>query len=192
MTNKIKLIVGLGNPGPKHLMDRHNAGFWFTDLLCDDFATTFKLDSKYQAKVATASIANNVVKIIQPQTFMNLSGTSTAKLANFFKYNAKEILVIHDELDLPVGDVKLKLGGGHAGHNGLRDIIAKLGSNNFYRLRVGIGHPGHKDLVSPYVLSKPKKDEQELIIDAIHAGLRNIKNIVNGEMDKAAKEIQTK
>ena len=151
----IKLLVGLGNPGPEYESTRHNAGFWWIDAVARALGAHLALERGFHGLVARASVQGRGVWLLQPQTFMNLSGRSVAALARFYKIAPEEILVVHDELDLPPGQAKLKQGGGHAGHNGLRDIHAQLGSADYWRLRLGIGHPGAKSEVVGWVLKKP-------------------------------------
>lgn len=166
--SQIKLIVGLANPGAKYEGTRHNAGEWFVNELARMYNTSLKEEAKYFGKVAKINTAQGEVRLLVPTTFMNLSGKAVGALANFYRIKPEEILVAHDELDLPPGVAKIKQGGGHGGHNGLKDIIASLGnSNNFYRVRIGIGHPGHKDLVAGYVLGKPAPQDQEKINSAV-------------------------
>ncbi len=165
--SEIKLIVGLGNPGNKYAETRHNAGEWLIDRLARQFNFSLKEDNKFFGKTARALIDGQEVRFLVPSTFMNLSGKAVGAVATFYRIKPEEILIIHDELDLPPGVAKIKLGGGHGGHNGLRDSIAQLGNNkNFYRLRIGIGHPGDKNLVSAYVLSKPAPADR-LLIDKV-------------------------
>lgn len=160
----IKLIVGLANPGQQYADTRHNAGEWLIDRLSRRLGFSLKEENKFFGKTARARIGGQEVRFLVPTTYMNLSGKAIAALANFYRIKPEEILVIHDELDLPPGTGKIKQGGGHGGHNGLRDTIAQLGNNkNFYRLRVGIGHPGSKDLVVSYVLGKPSPTDNEKI-----------------------------
>ena len=161
----IKLFVGLGNPGPEYEATRHNAGFWWVDALARELKATLVPERAYHGLVARTSVAGHSVWLLQPQTFMNLSGKSVAALARFFKIQPEEILVAHDELDIAPGQVKLKLGGSHAGHNGLRDIPAQLGSADYWRLRIGIGHPGDKNLVVNWVLSNFSKADKERFIE---------------------------
>ena len=187
----IKLFVGLGNPGPEYEGTRHNAGFWWIDALANDLRLTLQPDRNYFGLVARTSINGESVWLLEPQTFMNLSGKSVGALARFFKIKPEEVLVVHDELDLPPGQVKLKKGGGHGGHNGLRDIHAQLGSPNYWRLRVGIGHPGHKGEVASWVLKKPAPDQLKLIEDAIAHSLKAWPEMVAGQMDKATLAIHT-
>ncbi len=163
----IKLIVGLQNPGSAYAHTRHNAGRWFVDALAERYPLLFKTDKKLHGELATVDINNVSLKILLPLEFMNHSGLSVRAVCQFYRIEPHEVLVAHDELDLPVGRIKLKTGGGHGGHNGLRDIIAQLGSTHFHRLRVGIGHPGHKTLVLDYVLGKPSSADRALINEAI-------------------------
>ncbi|MCK3654463.1 aminoacyl-tRNA hydrolase [Pasteurellaceae bacterium Macca] len=166
--SQIKLIVGLANPGAKYEETRHNAGEWLIQEIARQYRVSLKEEAKYFGKVAKISTPNGEVRLLVPTTFMNLSGKAVGALANFYRIKPEEILVAHDELDLPCGVAKIKQGGGHGGHNGLKDIIAALGnSNNFYRVRIGIAHPGHKDLVASYVLGKPSPTDKPLIEAAI-------------------------
>ena len=167
--SEIKLIVGLGNPGDKYADTRHNAGEWLIERLARRFNISLNPESKFFGKTARTLVNGKEVRLLVPTTFMNLSGKAVGALASFYRIKPEEILVIHDELDLPPGTAKLKQGGGHGGHNGLKDIVAQLGNNNnFYRLRIGIGHPGHRDLVAGYVLNKPSpadRDALEKVLD---------------------------
>lgn len=164
----IKLIVGLANPGAEYAATRHNAGAWYVDLLADRHNQPLKEEAKFYGYTARLNIAGEDVRLLVPTTFMNLSGKAVSAMTNFYRIQPEEILVAHDELDLPPGVAKFKLGGGHGGHNGLKDIISKLGNNpGFHRLRVGIGHPGDKNKVVGFVLGKPPLSEQKLIDDAI-------------------------
>ena len=166
--SEIKLIVGLGNPGDKYADTRHNAGEWLIERLAQRFNLTLNAENKFFGKVGKTLMNGKEIRFLVPTTFMNLSGKAVGALANFYRIKSEEILVLHDELDLPPGSVKLKLGGGHGGHNGLKDIVAALGNNNnFYRLRIGIGHPGHRDLVAGYVLNKPSPIEREALEKAL-------------------------
>jgi PTH1 family peptidyl-tRNA hydrolase len=181
----IKLFVGLGNPGPEYEATRHNAGFWWIDALARELKLTLVPERAYHGLMARTSIAGHSVWLLQPQTFMNLSGKSVAALARFFKIQPEEILVVHDELDLSPGQAKLKRGGSHAGHNGLRDIHAQLGSSDYWRLRIGIGHPGVKGEVIHWVLKKPAPDQRQLIEDSIAHSLKAYPTMLAGDMDKA-------
>jgi PTH1 family peptidyl-tRNA hydrolase len=187
----IKLFVGLGNPGPEYEATRHNAGFWWVDALARDRKLTLSPERAYHGLVARMQVAGQPLWLLEPQTFMNLSGKSVAALARFFKIEPNEILVVHDELDVVPGQAKLKLGGSHAGHNGLRDIHAQLGSADYWRLRIGIGHPGVKSEVVNWVLKKPLKEQREAIDDAIVRTLHAFPALVAGEMDKATLLIHT-
>ena len=187
----IKLFVGLGNPGPEYEATRHNAGFWWIDALARELKLTLVPERAYHGLMARTSIAGHSVWLLQPQTFMNLSGKSVAALARFFKIAPGEILVVHDELDLPPGQAKLKRGGSHAGHNGLRDIHAQLGSSDYWRLRIGIGHPGVKGEVIHWVLKKPAPDQRQLIEDSIAHSLKAYPTMLAGDMDKATLLVHT-
>lgn len=187
----IKLFVGLGNPGPEYQATRHNAGFWWIDALARDLKLTLTPERSYHGLVARTQVGGKPIWLLEPQTFMNLSGKSTAALARFFKIEPNEILVAHDELDVVPGQAKLKFGGSHAGHNGLRDIHAQLGTGDYWRLRLGIGHPGVKSEVVNWVLKKPLKEQRESIEDAIVRTLHAFPALVAGEMDKATLLIHT-
>ncbi|EFH1252094.1 aminoacyl-tRNA hydrolase [Escherichia coli] len=169
----IKLIVGLANPGAEYAATRHNAGAWFVDLLAERLRAPLCEEAKFFGYTSRVTLGGEDVRLLVPTTFMNLSGKAVAAMASFFRINPDEILVAHDELDLPPGVAKFKLGGGHGGHNGLKDIISKLGNNpNFHRLRIGIGHPGDKNKVVGFVLGKPPVSEQKLIDEAIDEAAR--------------------
>ncbi|MBB3179604.1 aminoacyl-tRNA hydrolase [Variovorax sp. Sphag1AA] len=187
----IKLFVGLGNPGPEYEATRHNAGFWWIDALARDLKVTLTPERSYHGLVVRTQVNGKPLWLLEPQTFMNVSGKSVAALARFFKIEPKEILVVHDELDVVPGQAKLKLGGSHAGHNGLRDIHAQLGTGDYWRLRLGIGHPGVKSEVVSWVLKKPLKEQREAIDDAIVRTLHAFPALVAGEMDKATLLIHT-
>ncbi len=189
MSQKIQLIVGLGNPGKQYENTRHNAGFWFVDELARQYNATFKSDKKHHGELCDINLADNTVRLLKPTTFMNLSGQSVASLANFFKIPAENILVAHDELDFPAGKTRLKCGGGHGGHNGLRDIIAKLGNKNFMRLRIGIDHPGSSDLVTGYVLGKPQQKERDLIISSLDCAVAICKSLARGDIQNATQTL---
>ena len=185
MNNIIKLIVGLGNPGNQYEQTRHNAGFWYVDELAKAYNGHFKAEKKYYGDTCTIHINGHDVKLIKPMTFMNLSGQGVAAYANFFKLPAESILVAHDELDFPAGKIRLKSGGGHGGHNGLRDIITRLGSKQFMRLRIGIDHPGSSDQVTGYVLGKPSPDDRISINNSIDAAIKITPLLAKGEHQKA-------
>ena len=187
----IKLLVGLGNPGPDYDATRHNAGFWFVDGAARALKTTLVMDRSYHGLVARTTVQGQTVWLLEPQTFMNLSGKSVAALARFFKINPDEILVVHDELDLAPGEAKLKFGGSHAGHNGLRDIHAQLGTGDYWRLRLGVGHPGVKSEVIHWVLKKPTLDHRIAIDQCIDRGLTALPALLAGDMNKAMLLIHT-
>ncbi|MFO1211489.1 peptidyl-tRNA hydrolase [Paenacidovorax caeni] len=187
----IKLFVGLGNPGPEYEATRHNAGFWWIDALARELGATLVPERSYWGLVARTNVQGESRWLLQPQTFMNLSGKSVAALARFFKIQPHEILVAHDELDFAPGQVKLKRGGSHGGHNGLRDIHAQLGSPDYWRLRIGIGHPGAKAEVVHWVLKKPAPDQRVLIEDSIAHALQAKDALLAGDMEKATLQIHT-
>jgi PTH1 family peptidyl-tRNA hydrolase len=187
----IKLFVGLGNPGSEYEATRHNAGFWWVDALARDLKLHLSMDRGYHGLVARGSVNGQPVWLLEPQTFMNLSGKSVAALARFFKIQPEEILVVHDELDVVPGQAKLKFGGSHAGHNGLRDIHAQLGTGDYWRLRLGIGHPGVKAEVINWVLKKPAPDQREAIEDCVIRTLQAVPALLAGEMDKATLIVHT-
>ena len=178
----IKLIVGLGNPGQQYEKTRHNAGFLFLDALAQELGCTWSNQSRFQGMFAESSIANGKVMLLKPDTFMNRSGQSVGKISRYYKLLPEEILVVHDELDFNPGVVKLKKDGGHAGHNGLRDIIAHLGSKEFYRLRIGIGRPPPGKAVVDFVLSSPSKQEWEMMVNAFDLSRSFIGQMVTGDM----------
>ncbi len=191
----IRLFVGLGNPGPEYEDTRHNAGFWWIDQLARRLGGSLQLDKSYYGMVArinNAPGASGPIWLLQPLTYMNLSGKSVAALARFFKITPEEILAIHDELDLPPGEMKMKQGGGTGGHNGLKDMQAQLGSGNFWRLRLGIGHPGHKGEVAAYVLRKPPVDERIGVEQCIAKSLDAVELMLKGDMAKALTQIHAK
>ena len=181
----IRLFVGLGNPGPEYQTTRHNAGFWWIDALAERLNVRLVPERAYQGLVARANLVGGPVWLLQPMTFMNRSGASVAPLARFFKIEPTDILVVHDELDLQPGQAKLKLGGSAAGHNGLKDIHGLLGTQDFWRLRLGIGHPGIKSEVVNYVLKKPSADHREAIDKAIEQSLKASDLLLAGDMVKA-------
>ncbi len=187
----IKLIAGLGNPGPEYEHTRHNAGFWWVDQAAQLLNAQLQLERSYFGFGARVQVAGQTLWLLKPQTFMNVSGKSVASLARFFKVAPQELLVVHDELDLPPGEVRLKAGGGHAGHNGLRDIHAQLGSPDYWRLRVGIGHPGNKNEVANWVLKKPSADDRIAIAQALDRSLKALPHLIAGDMDKAMAQIHT-
>ena len=188
----IRLIVGLGNPGPQYEDTRHNAGFWWVDGAARALGVRLAADRAFQGLAGRGAHGGQSVWLLEPQTFMNLSGRSVAALARFYKITPQEILVVHDELDLLPGQMKLKFGGGHAGHNGLRDIHAQLGSPEYWRLRLGIGHPGVKSEVADYVLRKPPATEREAIERAVDDSLRQLGLLIEGRMEQAMMKLHAK
>jgi len=189
----IQLIVGLANPGKDYAATRHNAGAWWLQALCDQYNIQLQTQSKLQAKVGDANIAGQRIRCAIPTTYMNHSGQAVKLIAKYFEISVDQILIAHDELDFPPGIIRLKNGGGHGGHNGLRDIIPQLDSADFMRLRIGIGHPGNKDLVSDYVLANPSKHDKKLIDDAIVDSLSIVPALLAGNITLAMNELhQTK
>jgi len=188
----IRLLVGLGNPGPEYQATRHNAGFWFIDAAARELRTQLAPERSYSGMVARVNLRDAPLWLLQPMTFMNLSGKSVAALARFFKIAPGEILVAHDELDLLAGQVKMKLGGSHAGHNGLKDIQAQLGSADFWRIRLGIGHPGVKAEVVEYVLRKPPADERESIDKSIKQAVSALDLLLEGDMERAMMKVHAR
>ena len=188
----IKLIVGLGTPGPKHESDRHNAGYWFVeDLARAHGAGAFASERKFLGDVCQATIGARGVRLLKPTTFMNRSGQSVRAMIDFYKIEPEEVLVVHDELDLPPGTARLKRGGGHGGHNGLRDLIAHLGKS-FMRLRVGIGHPGSREQVVGFVLKAPGKQEAQRIDDALRESLKAVELLLREGEQKAMNQLHTR
>ncbi|MGA8515709.1 MAG: aminoacyl-tRNA hydrolase [Burkholderiaceae bacterium] len=187
----IKLFVGLGNPGTEYEATRHNAGFWFVDALARELKCALAYDKSYFGLVARTTVAGQAVWLLQPQTFMNLSGKSVGALAKYFKIAPEEILVAHDELDVVPGQAKIKLGGSHAGHNGLRDIHAQLGTDQYWRLRIGIGHPGVKSEVIHWVLKKPLAEQRKAIDETVLRSVVALPHFLSGEMEKAMLVVHT-
>ena len=181
----IKLIVGLGNIGTEYEYTRHNAGFWLIDELAKQWNVSLREEKKFFGDVARARYHGEDIWLLKPNTYMNLSGKAVGALAQFYKIQSNEILVVHDELDIGCGKIRFKLGGGNGGHNGLKDIQAKLGTPDFYRLRLGIGHPGDRNLVVSYVLNKPSAAERDLINQSIDKSLNALPNILDGKLDDA-------
>ncbi len=185
MSLPIRLIVGLGNPGAEYAHTRHNAGFWLLDMLAGEHNETFRNEAKFFADTARARIGGENLWLLKPMTFMNRSGRAVGAVSNYLKIRPEEILVAHDELDLAPGVARLKQGGGHAGHNGLRDIIQVLGGKDFWRLRIGIDHPGSAAKVVNYVLGRPSRDDREAMDTVLSRVLETLPEIVNGEMQRA-------
>ncbi|TEU19465.1 MAG: aminoacyl-tRNA hydrolase [Gammaproteobacteria bacterium] len=187
----IKLIVGLGNPGKDYQPHRHNVGFWFCDALAYLYSSSFKKEVNFFGDVAQINVAGSSLRLLKPGTYMNRSGQSIQSIAKFYQINADEILVAHDELDLDPGVARIKFSGGHGGHNGLRDTIKALSSNDFYRLRIGIGHPGDKSKVADFVLHTPNKSEIEPIQTALVNSLNVIEQVVKGDIEPAMNTLHT-
>src|ERR1700679_4126336 len=180
----LRIIVGLGNPSPEHQVTRHNAGFWFVDVLARRHGGEFRDYRKYSGETARVTVSGRELILLKPTTYMNRSGLSIRQISDFFKIAPDDILVAHDELDLPVGSVRLKHGGGHGGHNGLRDAIAHIG-DGFWRLRLGIGHPGSKSEVIDYVLTRAPPPEEELILEAVNTAADCIPLLVEQGAERA-------
>jgi len=189
--SSVKLIVGLGNPGGQYEQTRHNAGFWFVEDVARQFNVQFRPETKFLGEAARVQSNGLDVWLLKPMTFMNRSGQSIQALAKFYKMTAEEILVVHDELDLAPGVARLKASGGHGGHNGLRDTIAALGTKEFKRLRLGIGHPGDRNQVVDYVLKAPSKTDRALIDDAIYDATRVLPDLFNDDMARAMNQLHT-
>ncbi len=187
----IKLFVGLGNPDTEYEDTRHNAGFWWIDQLAQQLKAQLQPDKNYHGWVARTTLHGETIWLLKPATFMNLSGKAVAALARFYKIEPAHIMVVHDELDVVPGEAKLKLGGSHAGHNGLRDIHAQLGSDAYWRLRLGIGHPGVKSEVVHWVLKKPAPEQRKVIDTCIERSLLAVPWMVSGDMVKATQQVHT-
>lgn len=192
MSDGIQLLVGLGNPGAEYESTRHNAGFWWIDEICRAHGITLSSESKFFGQVGRLKMSGKEVWLLQPTTFMNASGRAVAALAKFYRILPQNILVVHDELDIPPGTVKLKQGGGNGGHNGLKDISVHLGTPDYWRLRLGIGHPGEKSAVVNYVLHAPSRDESHLIEDAIADSVHMLPQLLSGEFEAAMLKLHTK
>lgn len=190
--SQLRLIVGLGNPGSEYEHTRHNIGFDFIDELAKLWKTSLKEEKKFFGQVARVNLNVGEVWLLKPLTFMNKSGTAVQALAKFYKILPEDILIIHDELDIPCGQVRFKKGGSNGGHNGLKDIQAWLGTAEFYRLRIGIGHPGDRNLVIHYVLHKPRAQEQSLITEAMQKSLAAIPQMLTGEYSSVQQQLHSK
>lgn len=184
--------MGLGNPGSKYAATRHNAGYWFVDAVVSRYAATFRVNPRFFGELTELNVDGQSVRVLKPGTYMNDSGRSVAAVVQFYRLPVEDILVAHDEIDLPPGVVRLKRGGGHGGHNGLRDVIPALGSPDFARLRIGVGHPGHKDLVTGYVLNRPRSGEQALIEKALADALDAFELMVSGDFPRAMNALHRK
>lgn len=186
---RVALIVGLANPGAEYRDTRHNAGAWFLEALCEKYQIALKTDSKRKARIAEFRWGPGDCKLLIPNTYMNHSGQSVSLMTQYYRIPSDAILIAHDELDLPPGSVRFKSGGGHGGHNGLRDIMNHLSTRDFHRLRLGIGHPGHKDQVTDYVLQKPSSMDKQKIQTGIAAALDRLPDIMTGQWDKVMNEL---
>ena len=187
----LRIIVGLGNPGPEHQVTRHNVGFWFVDLLARRHGAEFRDYRKYSGETARITIEGQELILLKPTTYMNRSGLSVRQISDFYKIVPDDILVAHDELDLPAGSVRLKHGGGHGGHNGLRDTIAHVGEN-FWRLRLGIGHPGNKADVIDYVLTRAPRVEEDAILDAVNTAADSVPLILEQGAERAMTKLHSR
>ncbi|MGA0343341.1 MAG: aminoacyl-tRNA hydrolase [Arenicellales bacterium] len=187
----ISLVAGLGNPGSAYESTRHNAGFWFLDALTRWLSLSWRSESRFSTELADTRIQGARVRVVRPTTFMNESGTPVAGIADYFEIPAQQILVVHDDLDLSPGTVRVKRGGGHGGHNGLRDIFAKLGSRDFVRLRIGIGHPGDADRVTDWVLSRPSAVDRQAMDSASDQALGMFNRLIAGELEAVMQALHT-
>lgn len=187
----VRCIVGLGNPGAQYAGTRHNAGAWFISALVERYALTLKSDTKFRAALVKTPVFGDPCWIVQPNTYMNESGKAVAAVSRFYKIPPEAILVVHDELDFPAGTIRIKQAGGHGGHNGLRDIVSAIGSKDFYRLRVGIGHPGSKHQVSSYVLNKPMEGDRIAILRSIDEGMDILADLVAGQIQRAFHQLHS-
>ena len=191
MGQPIKAIVGLGNPGPGYVETRHNAGFWLVDALAKREGAQLRPESKFHGELGEIRIGGQKCRLLKPGCFMNRSGQSLLALAHYYKLLPDQLLVVYDELDLPPGTARFKTGGGHGGHNGLRDIFLRLGSRDFNRLRIGIGHPGDKRQVADYVLTRPRSEQRHLMLDAIDQALQVVLDFATGHREQAIAQLHT-
>ncbi len=189
MDHPISLIVGLCNPGSQYENTRHNAGEWFLNAILQTYSIHLRTEKKFKGELGLLHLDHHECHLLKPSTFMNLSGESVALVANFFKILPHSILVVHDELDLPVGTVRLKKGGGHGGHNGLRSLISCLGTSDFLRLRIGIAHPGQAHLVTNYVLNRPSRDEENKIMESVQKPLSYLDKLLEGKIHAVMNEL---
>ena len=187
----LRLIIGLGNPGAEYLRHRHNAGFWFIDSLALSADARFTREARLHGEAARITLGGQDVRLFKPMTFMNDSGRAVQAALAYWKIAPEECLVVHDDLDLAPGTARLKFAGGHGGQNGLRDIIGQLGHGRFHRLRIGIGHPGQRDAVTPWVLGRPNRVDEEAMLDAIARALQVLPLAVQGEFNEATKRLHT-
>lgn len=191
MSAAIRLVLGLGNPGTEYSKTRHNAGFWYLELLAEHLGARLLLNSKLHAEIAQVNLAGERLLLAKPTTFMNRSGLASQALLNFYKLPPESMLVVHDELDLSPGTARLKFDGGHGGQNGLRDISAQLGHGKYHRLRIGIGHPGHKDQVTPWVLGRASVEHERQIRDALSDAVAVLPALIAGQVNDAMKRLHT-
>lgn len=191
MPEGIRCIVGLGNPGPRYADTRHNAGYWLVEELARRHQLLFRPEARFHGEIARLEVSGQTCWLLKPTTFMNHSGRAVAALASYYRIPPQQLLLAHDELDLPAGSVRLKKGGGHGGHNGLRDTISALGSREFYRLRIGIDHPGHRDQVVDYVLSRPTRNEEEKIRTAIDRAADQLPLLLQGDYERIMNSLHT-
>jgi PTH1 family peptidyl-tRNA hydrolase len=189
LQNKIQLIVGLGNPGPTYEATRHNVGAWFVETLANEHGCSLTTESKFQGRTARIRLDDEDYWLLVPTTYMNQSGLAVKTMCQYYKIPPENIFVAHDELDFPAGTARLKQDGGHGGHNGIRDIIQHLQCKNFHRLRIGIGHPGHRDLVTDYVLHKPSKKEYDLIMNSINSATEILPSLLSGNFQQAIRNL---
>ena len=187
----IRCVIGLGNPGPKYADTRHNVGFWLVDRLARHYGTALRAEARFSGEAGRIRTGAGECWLLKPMTYMNHSGRSVSAFSRFYRIPMEQMLVVHDDLDLAPGTVRLKKGGGHGGHNGLRDIVSAMGGRDFYRIRIGIGHPGHRDAVTDYVLSRPYKGEQEAIERGLGEIERHWELIQSGKMQQAMQEIHS-
>ncbi len=187
----LQIIVGLGNPGPEHRLTRHNAGFWFVDALAREHSVQFRSHSRYQGEVARVTLEGREIVLLKPQTYMNRSGISVRSLVDYTKAPLAELLVVHDDLDLPPGVARFKFGGGHGGHNGMRDVITHCGAE-FWRLRIGVGHPGERGDVIDYVLQRAAAADEEATVTSVGASLEALAVFLRDGAEKAMKQLHTK
>ncbi len=186
----LKIVAGLGNPGPEHLLTRHNAGFWFVDALATQLDARFRSHTRFQGEICRVQIDAHEITLLKPATYMNRSGLSVRALSDYMKVAPEQILVVHDELDLPIGEARFKFGGGHGGHNGLRDLVTHVGAN-FWRLRIGVGHPGDKSLVIDYMLHRAPKAEEEKILAAVANALDSLPVFIRQGPEQAMQGLHT-
>lgn len=187
----VKLVIGLGNPGSHYSRTRHNAGFWFVDEIARGFGGSFSSQRKFHGDIGRVRIGGAECHLLKPMTYMNHSGLAVGEFVRYYRLAPRSILIAHDEIDLPPGTIRLKQGGGHGGHNGLRDTVSALGTRDFNRLRIGVGHPGHRDDVIGYVLSPPSREEQEAIDASIASACDVLQLLVDGEWGRAFQRLHS-